>query len=428
MKFGLENVRCFAKLTSVRIAPLTILVGENSTGKSSFLALLRIANQIFQGDLSPDFNAEPFKLGAYEQIAHHGAGQGSAESFTLSLSIEVPSLAQQNSQVDFQTKFIQRDGQPDLIQLTVSALDFRWTLEPKPDSQEEYRLRFDSISDNGAPQSHSTFIPRRLMLKGVLPPGLGFFYWLSGYTTEEESSTFRDFYYEALEETKNDIYPFAPVRTKPLRTYDPVTDNPQVEGAHVPSRLVRMQRAKDSEAQALQAQISEFGKVSGLFDSLEIKELGLSQSDPFQILVKVGETSTNLIDVGYGVSQVLPILVDLLDGANASRRYLLQQPEVHLHPRAQAQLGSFLGQIVTRTQNHVVVETHSDYLIDRVRMAIREEDNELTSDSVSLLYFEHTGSGVEIHEIKLDGAGDIIDPPQSYRHFFMSELSRKFGV
>lgn len=64
VRFGLEGVRCFSQPENVRIAPLTILVGENSTGKSSFLALFHIANQVVGGDLDPNFNAEPFRLGA----------------------------------------------------------------------------------------------------------------------------------------------------------------------------------------------------------------------------------------------------------------------------------------------------------------------------------------------------------------------------
>ena len=75
-----------------------------------------------------------------------------------------------------------------------------------------------------------------------------------------------------------------------------------------------------------------------------------------------------MIDVGYGISQVLPILVRVLTTRNA--KFLLQQPEVHLHPKGQAELTSLLVEISKRNRNSFVIETHSDYMIDRVRIEI----------------------------------------------------------
>ena len=91
---------------------------------------------------------------------------------------------------------------------------------------------------------------------------------------------------------------------------------------------------------------------------------------PFQIHVrKFGKilkgNRRNLIDVGYGVSQVLPLLTEMLR-PNAPSMFLLQQPEVHLHPSAQAALGSLFCSIAG-PDRQLVVETHSDYIIDRVR-------------------------------------------------------------
>ncbi len=441
MKFGIENVRCFRQPHCVRIAPLTILVGENSTGKSSFMSLLRIANQIAQGDLSPDFNSEPFSLGAYEQIAHRPHGQAPAKSFRLSLSMDMtlPEVPKQTTEATFDAHFIAREGQPALARFGFNVLEFQLTIESKP-GETETKVDFPSLQ--GMSSRISTKATKSMLLGGFLP-------WMASFVFEqtyrkgpesepiseaeadqfrEEAALFTWMASQVQAQLREAIYPFAPIRTRPRRTYDPVISIFQEEGAHIPTRLARMQRAKNSDADRLHGQINEFGKVSGLFNALEVKTLGNSQGDPFQIHVKVGDTYANLIDVGYGVSQALPIIVDLLEGGDESRLYLLQQPEVHLHPRAQAQLGSFLGEVVSQTQSHVVVETHSDFLVDRVRMAIRDEQSHLTSEAVSLLYFEHTGAEVKIHEIALDSLGDIVDPPESYREFFMSELRNKFGV
>ena len=78
-----ENVRCFHKRQTPRLAPLTLLVGENSSGKSTFLALLRVAWDIARGGRLVDFNEAPFSLGTYEQIATFRGGRGGrAKEFT----------------------------------------------------------------------------------------------------------------------------------------------------------------------------------------------------------------------------------------------------------------------------------------------------------------------------------------------------------
>ena len=96
----------------------------------------------------------------------------------------------------------------------------------------------------------------------------------------------------------------------------------------------------------------------------------------------------NLVDVGYGVSQSLPVLTELLSD-NAPSTYLLQQPEVHLHPTAQAALGSLFCNIAAKGVQ-MLVETHSDYLLDRIRMDVRDGKGEptLKPEDVSILYFE----------------------------------------
>ena len=77
--------------------------------------------------------------------------------------------------------------------------------------------------------------------------------------------------------------------------------------------------------------------------------------------------------MGYGISQALPIITELFRKDGPSK-LLLQQPEVHLHPSAQAALGSLFCRTAGRGRQ-VIVETHSDHLIDRVRMDIRDSSS-----------------------------------------------------
>ncbi len=146
---------------------------------------------------------------------------------------------------------------------------------------------------------------------------------------------------------------------------------------------------------------------------MQVREFGTRSRGPFR----------NLMDVGYGVSQILPVVTELVRSQGAGI-HLLQQPEAHLHPSAQAALGCFLCRIASST-HQVIVETHSDYLLDRVRMDVRDgEDGALRPEDVAILFFERRNLAVRIHSIGIDAEGNIVGAPDGYRQFFMEEVSR----
>lgn len=177
--------------------------------------------------------------------------------------------------------------------------------------------------------------------------------------------------------------------------------------------------------------LEQFGKNAGLFDDIRVKRLGKSGSDPFQLQVRKHDGRyrgpwRNMADVGYGVSQILPIVTEILQGPNEGLQrtlFLLQQPEVHLHPSAQAALGSLFCQVAS-PKKQLIVETHSDHLIDRIRMDIRDGRSALKPEDVTVLYFERNGQEVDIHPIRFDELGNVLDAPPSYRRFFMEEVTR----
>ena len=172
-----------------------------------------------------------------------------------------------------------------------------------------------------------------------------------------------------------------------------------------------------------------------MFDEIQVRSFGRSDGDPFQIQVRKhsGPKSRrrkgpwrNLIDVGYGVSQALPVLTELLrpDGPTM---FLLQQPEVHLHPQAQAALGTLFCQVASGGKQ-IIIETHSDYIIDRVRMDVRDGKTGLRPEDVSILYFEPGDLAVKIHSITIDDYGNLDGAPTGYRQFFSDELTRSIGL
>jgi hypothetical protein len=193
------------------------------------------------------------------------------------------------------------------------------------------------------------------------------------------------------------VYAIAPVRSKPERTYNPVDDTPKAEGTHVPMVLARAYFTEQISWAKIAEAVDKFGKASGLFDKLTVRSLEKSDSDPFQIIIHKDGMASNLIDVGYGVSQVLPILAELFM-REKSTIYLLQQPEVHLHHRGQAALGSFLGTLVHETKSIIIAEAHSDYIIDRIPIDIINSTS-IKSDDVVILYFERKNSDCTVTPI-----------------------------
>ncbi len=198
-------------------------------------------------------------------------------------------------------------------------------------------------------------------------------------------------------------------------------------------RLLRIAETRQKEWERLKRQLVEFGNSSGLFQKIEVKTLGSSMGAPFQLKVKVRGPTVNIMDVGYGVSQVLPILEQILNEPFSSRRgagagyscYLLQQPEVHLHPRAQAELSSLLGQLASRGNQSFIIETHSDYMIDRARIEIMKGN--IKKEDVSLIYLEPNKNIVNVHNISFDEMGNMIGVPPHFREFFLHESSRLMG-
>ena len=164
-----------------------------------------------------------------------------------------------------------------------------------------------------------------------------------------------------------------------------------------------------------------------MFDEIAVKQLGEMEGGPFQLQVrKAGQHKAgpkrNLIDVGYGVSQALPVLVELFR-PDASQMLLFQQPEVHLHPSAQAALGTLFCEAAAAGRQ-LVIETHSDYIIDRVLLDVRDKRTALQAEDVSILYFQRDDLDVRIHSIRVDAEGNVLDAPEGYRRFFKDELNR----
>ncbi len=422
----LEDFRCFAGRHEIPIRPLTLLVGENSTGKTSFLAAVRAAYDRDQ----PDFNGPPFQFGSYSQIAHSGASK--AKGFAIGQELMVHGVpegepAPKARSIRVEIRFCSVDAQPTISDLSV--LSGHYKLEVKGLVSDRPQVSFAAGDQRVLEVEMPERVwPRDTRSRTSLRPAVSHTLYLATQggndrEIQEHRSALELLTFWGLVGVGPRPYALGPTRTHPRRTYDPGAKPPDPEGGHIPMVL-----AVSSDALPdLRARMEEFGRASGLYSKVGVRKLGSDGSDPFQIEIELpgADRARNLIDVGYGVSQAIPIIADCVS-ASSGTTLLIQQPEVHLHPRAQAAMGSFFCQLAASGRDDVIVETHSDYLIDRVRMDVRDE--RINGSDVLILYFEQAKGGVEIHPIEIDTAGNLTGVPPDYRRFFLDEQRRFLGV
>ncbi len=443
-KIMLKNFRCFREEQTVRLAPLTLLVGENSSGKTSFMALIRALVDLAVGWRVPEFKEDPYDLGSFDEIAHHrGARGGRENTFEAGFDVVLPikrDKAKDDKPYHFKVTFGKRGTVPFPLKKYYSQGD-DW-VEESHETSRPYLLLGTcqgtwkwKVPDNFGSQldlDKDIIIPHLLNLHpSILMDDQVAYANLQSLggskTLNSEDLILLKKLILNFRLIKQRPFPSAPVRSKPRRTYDPSRPTPDPEGDYVPMYLANLYFQNKKMWSTLKEELERFGKAAGLFDEISINPLGKRDSEPFQVQVRKFDgrlkgPPRNLIDVGYGVSQALPVITELLR-QDAPSMFLLQQPEVHLHPSAQAALGSLFCQ-VAGPERQLVVETHSDHLLDRVRMDVRDGTTSLKPDDVSILYFERGELDVRIHSLRIDEEGNILGAPDGYRRFFMEEVQR----
>ena len=442
-KLIIEDVRCFAGRQEFNIRPLTFLVGENSTGKSTVLgcfdALLRSARARGPYGADLDFNVQPYQMGVFADIVRRS--RPGKKNFRLGFESRSEN---KNENIEYVLTLAEKEkgSEPVVQEQKISGCNSEIIfLGEKQEEVERSGQRPDfrrflelvDASEEGGRKQFRIKMSEPFAAMGVFA-ALGFSFRLleeqEGLSPEEKElqRSMRNIS-EALGIGRRygyveNSYSFAPIRSKPQRTYDPLKEGANPEGSDVPMVLMNMSRTDERGWKALKGKLIEFGKSSGLFTDIHVRRLGTSMGDPFQLQIKVNGPRANVIDVGYGVNQLLPILVRLFN-ADPRMVFLMQQPEVHLHPKGQAELSSLFTALVKQRRHRFVIETHSDTMINRARIEIMNK--RIASKDVSLIYLEPAGNSVNVHNVRFDEQANLLGAPNGYRDFFLNESDKLLG-
>ncbi|AEV31404.1 hypothetical protein Oweho_0384 [Owenweeksia hongkongensis DSM 17368] len=417
-KIFLKNYKGF-KHEVITLDEINFLVGENSTGKTS---LLKVINLLSSSEFWYDyeFNNNEVELGYFEEIIKK---QANADFFQLGIEREYKNSEHNEKQV-FRVvlEFHELNSVPvlKLIKLNIADRDVLIKFAKKQISyrvKEQNTSEYESwISDFDFPKNYKV-LPS-YFARHNLPV------YILAHLIENELI-------KNIEITKSNRYFnnvnlyssykwLAPIRAKAKRTYESYKIKFSPEGEHIPSILRQILSSKSQkEKTRIIGALEKFGKDSNLFDKIEVRELGKKNSSPFEIIVKYENIEVKLPNVGYGVSQSLPLIIEILSSKNTC--FSIQQPEVHLHPKAQSAFGSFLFNAVKVDNNKFIIETHSDFTINRLRYKLNTAKQDVNFTS-KVLFFTRSSEGNTITKIGINKDGSYSqNVPSNYRDFFIDE-------
>jgi predicted ATPase len=424
---SIENFKAWRKTGPIPLAPLTVFFGSNSSGKSSILQFLRLLQQTVQSPdrtqvlATGDRNSSLF-LGGYTDWIHGH---------------------QQDSKLKFELSW--RDPEPVKISETVSSSELAFGAEIGNSSVgrtelqhfayrlgDQYSIKLQKQSNGAYETSDSPSVLYRSPGKPWPLYAPTHFY---GFPDEIASryvnaSFTSDLSLSLLRQLRN-LHYLGPLRTKPERSYFWSGERPLdvgFDGANsVPALLaagdVRISRAKHQHTQSLREAVADWLRTFGLAESFSAKPTGASQLYEVGVRASGTKTTTSLPDVGFGVSQALPVIVEVLY-AQSNSTLIIEQPELHLHPRAAAYLADLFTQSIHSRiggkdrELQMLIETHSEHFVYRLQRLIAEK--KVSETAIAFFVCRPGSEGSTIERLRINEFGDIENWPDD---FFGDEMT-----
>ena len=419
----MKNFKSWKDSGEVQLAPLTGFFGTNSSGKSSLLQMLLLLKQtvdsneiLFFGDEDSHVN-----LGNFQEVIHEHKEKELLElefgcKFSEPLQIRVirggnlPTYMSRLSDIDgftFETCLREVGGN-----LRVESISYHLN------SENFEIMRWQKGKFNYAGQSEDIRIIRSCYKLQV--------------SERHRYSENLEKLFSTFEDQFSNAHYLGPIRAEPQRQYhwnEKLLANVGQSGknmidALLVSRANRQKTTFNGEKVLIEDRISEWLKKMDLAYSFSLEPSSNGYNLDYDVRIQKSPTSAavTLVDMGYGLAQFLPVLV-LCYYAPEGSTLILEQPGIHLHPMVQSQIADLLIEVVNERKLQILVESHSEHLLNRLQRRIAEE--KISVDKTAL-YFCRNDEGVSnIERLKMDEFGNISNWPEN---FFGNEMGDLFAM
>jgi len=387
----IRNFKSIKEL-EMKIKDLTILIGPNNSGKTSFLHALALLKQSVP-HLS--FSGPLVNLGNFKDVVYrHDLRRAIQISFLLSLRRTESEILEQLRESELLSntnlntvdctvdlgpgpslkRSLLLDGRRNIIFDLSSDRKIRKTIK----SLENVQFSFESflaVPSSGPARPIEEFRPLQQLI-------LGEFSSFLHYISSRRGITDR----------------FEPVD----RRYSHLPDDVGLFGENTIPVLAFIR--DDEQYKEVMEKISLWSEQFGL----ESVIAHIREGPTYSLKVKNKQTHVdcNVLDIGFGVNQLLPVIVQCFYAPKTSL-IMIEQPEAHLHPQYQADVTDLLIDVV-KYGNRVIVETHSEHILLRLQRRIAE--GKIKSTQVNVCYFRQTPEGTDETDMKIDKDGYFVEP------------------
>ena len=428
----IQNFKTWKDTGALRLAPITVFFGTNSSGKSSLGQFLMMLKQTANSPdrnrvLHPGDEKTPVDLGTFEDLvyAHKSAnGLQFALEWEPANALEVKDVLSgakfRGTKIRFEAAidFANGKGLRAVCRRFEYAFcgegdaDFSAGMEPKSGKYRLSTTGFEAIRKPGRawPLPHPTRF-------------FGFPDELSAYY--QNANALNDLALE-MQNLLQDISYLGPLREEPRRHYSWAGETPENVGARGERWVAALLAAAERKISAgYKAKRADFETVvanwllrMGLIDSFEVAPLASGQRE-YRVRVKVTKSrpEVSIPDVGFGVSQVLPVIVQSFYAPPHST-VIIEQPELHLHPAVQQNLADlFIGAVKSRENGagrnvQFFIESHSEHFLRRLQRRIAEE--KISQDDVAVYFCASGDTGSTIQALDVDMFGNIRNWPTDF--------------
>ncbi len=389
-----QNFKSWQDTDKLQFAPLTGLFGANSSGKTSILQVLLMLKQTVKDN---DSNL-PLNFGKsnFDTVIHrHDKNLSLGFSVSWKLPKQIKIQGDLINSLSFSTVILEKYGSVMVVRFCYSTnhndFEIGWT-------ERGYRYLPNVIDEEA--DTYKCY--------GVDSP--------VGPLEEFKPLS------EEFEDLFSRIIHLGPLREYPQHSYTWEGDHPQDIGIYG-EKMISALLSSRILRHPIEVQILKWLQKLDLIYSYDVPPV-TEEGKNYECLVKQYKDGPEvpLTDVGFGVSQVLPVLT-LCYYADEGSILILEQPEAHLHPKVQSDLADVLIDVVKNRNVQIILESHSEHLLLRLMRRIAEED--ISVDQTALYFCQINEGTSEIERLKVDEYGNISNWPQNFFGDEMGDLVEK---